>query len=317
VIIGVVVLAAVLIGGGIFGFLTWQEHQRSEAYAAAVTLMDEKRYEEAITAFEALEDYQDSAQMIVRCQHFIAYGAAVELYDAQDYEEALDAFEALGSFEDSEDWCEQCRMGIVFEDASSLFEAGDIAGAREQFVILENRGFSAADGWVEKCDYLLAEALFDAGKRYDAYVAFLALGDYEDAAARAEACKVSAPSTGELWHNGSYPDGGSTIEINCANVTGYYYFKIYSGSTEVATMFINGGGSVAVDLPPGGYTIKEATGADWWGTDDLFGPRGSYSRMIYDDGSDSFYLAWNEIVTITLNVSDGNVGSQNENLESF
>ena len=74
-------------------------------YNDAVALMDNGEYEEAITAFEALDGYKDSSDKIVACEAAITennYNAAVALMDEGEYEEAIAAFEALDGYKDSE-----------------------------------------------------------------------------------------------------------------------------------------------------------------------------------------------------------------------
>jgi tetratricopeptide (TPR) repeat protein len=321
-IIGAAVLAVLIIGGAIFAFATIREGQQNDAYADAILLMNAGDFEQAIAAFEGLGDYKNAQALIGQCEEGIVnrenFAAACALLDAGDYEAALAAFTALGGYKDAAAKAEFCQQNIDFAAAQILFETGDVTGARSVFLALSAAGFEEADGWVNACDYHLADARLAEGGRYDAYEAFTALGGYEDAAAKAESCKLPYPSTGELWHDGAYASGGCAIELNCANASGGHYFKIYSDDKAVATLFINGGESLTCEVVPGYYTIKEATGDAWFGEPDLFGSNGWYTRMTYDDGTDYFSLAWNDIVSITLNTSEnGNVGEEVEELEGF
>ena len=67
-------------------------------YNDALVLMDSGKYEEAVTAFEALDGYKDSSDKIMECK----YNIAVALMDEGEYEEAIAAFEALDGYKDSE-----------------------------------------------------------------------------------------------------------------------------------------------------------------------------------------------------------------------
>ena len=66
-------------------------------YNAAVELMETGEYEEAITAFEALDGYKDSTDKITEC----SYGIAVELMETGNITEAYESLVALGDYKDS------------------------------------------------------------------------------------------------------------------------------------------------------------------------------------------------------------------------
>ncbi len=106
-------------------------------YNAAVELMESGEYEQAITAFEALDGYKDSADKITECN----YGIAVDLMDVGKFNEAISAFEALDGYEDSADKITECNYGIAvelknagrYEEAVSAFrELGSYKDSNEQ-----------------------------------------------------------------------------------------------------------------------------------------------------------------------------------------
>lgn len=73
-------------------------------YSYAISLMDEGKYEEAITEFKAIDGYNDSADKIVECQDEIKnnkYEVAVELMNSGKYKEAITAFAELNGHKDS------------------------------------------------------------------------------------------------------------------------------------------------------------------------------------------------------------------------
>ena len=86
-------------------------------YNEAVKLYEAGKYEEAITAFEALDGYKDSEDKIKLCK----YDQAIKLYEAGKYEEAIAAFEALDGYKDSAEklseirhspeWLKLCSVG--------------------------------------------------------------------------------------------------------------------------------------------------------------------------------------------------------------
>ena len=104
-----------------------------EKYAAAVELYNAGKYEDAITAFTALDGYKDSAAQIEKCETAIKdgkYAAAVELFNAGKYEEAIAAFTVLDGYKDSADYMNSCYIADIFGAEAYLqiksLQAGDI-----------------------------------------------------------------------------------------------------------------------------------------------------------------------------------------------
>ena len=140
------VLACVVIAVAI---LRWKSVADANLeYKQAVEMMEARRYEEAIAAFEALDGFQDSVQKIEDCEAGILelqYEAAVSLVEQKKYSEAMAAFEALEGYKDS---------------AEKLEET------------------------IRMADYAAAEELLAGGETAKAAIAFGKLGDYMDARAR-------------------------------------------------------------------------------------------------------------------------------------
>ena len=136
-------------------------------YNAAAALLEAGQYEEAITAFEALNGYKDSAERIdaaknaiaeeerlareaeLEAENAAAYAKAEELLEAGEYDRAIAAFKALNGYRDS---------------------AERLTAAREAQTEAKN---AAA--------YANAEALLAEGKTYEAALAFYQIKDYRDA----------------------------------------------------------------------------------------------------------------------------------------
>ena len=75
-------------------------------YNDAITLMDAGKYTKAISAFEALDGYKDSATKIAECNTAILdgkYNDAITLMDAGNIVEAYEALVALEGYKDSTD----------------------------------------------------------------------------------------------------------------------------------------------------------------------------------------------------------------------
>ena len=76
----------------------------SNKYNAAMKLYTAGKYDEAITAFEALDDYKDSKTQIEKCKIAIKdekYNAAIRLYNAGNIIEAYEALIAMNGYRDS------------------------------------------------------------------------------------------------------------------------------------------------------------------------------------------------------------------------
>ncbi len=99
--------------------------QPNKKYNAAVKLMQDGRYNEAISAFEAMNGYRDSAAQINETK----YLAAVKVMQNGKYSEAISAFEALNGYKDSAAQIEKAKP-LVLKNAN----VGDIVtfGSYEQ-----------------------------------------------------------------------------------------------------------------------------------------------------------------------------------------
>lgn len=152
---------------------------REQRYTTARELLDQREYAAAMTEFEALGDYRDSQDYLAELQEQqVAYEAAVKLVDQQRYEEAIAAFEALGDYADSR---EQARFHVTYRMAVDL-AAETEAGERT----LLTRILSARTT-IPEDPYITAMLGYDTAAEI-----FRQLGDYEDAAARADRCVYSA-----------------------------------------------------------------------------------------------------------------------------
>lgn len=100
-----ILASAVAVGLTAF-FLVTKVIIPNSSYNKALALYESEQYEEAITAFTALDGYKDSEEQIKRCQTAIQgkkYAAAVALLDDGRFKDAIDAFVKIRGFKDSED----------------------------------------------------------------------------------------------------------------------------------------------------------------------------------------------------------------------
>lgn len=149
------------------------------------------------------------------------------------------------------------------------------------------------------------------------------MADYADAEKRADDCKQPWPSNGVIWQDPHLSSNTKLcFDINQSEDTGIF-IKIYKDGTElVATLFVGGTGSASLWLSGGTYAIKDASGSDWYGSGDAFGPMGSYEIMTFDGGSSLVSLDAGYAYTITVNAEDSSpdadsVGSQDTSYEDF
>ena len=97
-------------------------------YHKAVSMMEAGQYEQAITAFEAMDGYRDSLQQIDACREGIrenAYLDAVALMEQGAYVEAIAAFEAMDGYRDSLQQIALCNEGIKevsYQEALAMME---------------------------------------------------------------------------------------------------------------------------------------------------------------------------------------------------
>ena len=290
---------------------------RTSTYEKAVAMLESGDYQGAYDTFAKLGDYEDSVEQQKLAKQWIDYREARILYDTRDFEAALSAFQNLETFEDAGDYVIACELNIDYRKAVTDFDKGLYESALATFIRLSEEGFQDARPWINKTKYAIADEKYEDGDLYGAYSDFKKLGSYEDSANRMKQCTTPLPSTSVLYKNSAYDSTRSFIAIDCAKVQYPCYFKVYSGTNLVAVLWINGGEKLTIEVPPGNYSIKQATGDDWFGEEILFGDEGFYGVMLFDGDNDYFSLADNYIITITISVSGGNIGSKETDRENF
>ena len=160
-------------------------------YKAAIQLKNDGKYEEAISAFTALESYKDSAVQINACKVEInknKYQYAISLYESGKYEEAINAFKALGSYRDSSEQILNCENAIKenkYQYAISLYETGKYEEAISAFIALGSykdsaTQITACQNAIKENSYQEACDLKKSGKYSEAYAIFSTLTGYKD-----------------------------------------------------------------------------------------------------------------------------------------
>lgn len=88
-------------------------------YNKANSLMNDKKYTDAIAMFVALNGYKDSKEKIEACNTAILdtkYNKAQSLMNAKKYTEAISIFEKLGEYKDTENKIIECKKAIFISE---------------------------------------------------------------------------------------------------------------------------------------------------------------------------------------------------------
>lgn len=147
-------------------------------YLKALYLEENESFEEAASQFETIIDYLDSKEHFEYCNNKSEYEAARELMEAGNYKEALDEFSSLGDFEDSKDQLKEAQ----YQYAIWLQEKDDWNIASEQFNILSKSGYKDSSEQYKESQYQYGIQLINTGDYVAADDIFASLGGYKDSA---------------------------------------------------------------------------------------------------------------------------------------
>ena len=160
----------------------------------------------------------------------------------------------------------------------------------------------------DEAEYERACTLFEEGRYYSARAAFenSGYGDWEE---RAAACVQPMPGTGVISRaeNMASDEMELVFVVNAADESIGRFISVYTEDHVLAAeLFILGSGSAEVGLPGGCYYVKDASGTEWYGADEQFGPDGYYENMVFDEVEGDRYLTVLDagyVWTITINTS--------------
>ncbi len=135
----------------------------------------------------------------------VVYQTGVDLFEKGQYEAAAECFERTADLKNAGEYLSLCRQSLVYQQADALMAGGDYESAQEMYLSLGE--FKDAEMRADWCDTLsnapevnqqlkattgqlsamlnAAQRKFAAGEYLEAYTAFKALGEYEDAASKA------------------------------------------------------------------------------------------------------------------------------------
>ncbi len=156
----------------------------NQHYKQAVSLMEQGQYEEAITAFESLGDYEDSRDQIRKAELEIkeqekadAYRAAEELFLSGQYEEAEKAFQDLGTYQDSESRAEECTA-MRYRQAQALLSEGRYDEAVQAFTELGE--YEDSQTQILEATFQKAKNMISEGRYEEAYNVLLPMKEYSN-----------------------------------------------------------------------------------------------------------------------------------------
>lgn len=136
-----------------------------QKYDAAAALLQDGKYDEAVTAFAALENYSNSPERILEAK----YNKAEDMLESEKYEDAIAGFEALGDYKDSADRISEAK----YRKAMKVMASGAYEEALGQFEAISTYG--EAKTQIEACHYELGMSAleqddFDTAKAQYAFV---------------------------------------------------------------------------------------------------------------------------------------------------
>lgn len=115
-------------------------------YNDALEMLSADEYEEAIAVFEELEDFSNSAEMVIESK----YLKAEYLYENESYTEAVVVYETIADLKDVEQEINEAK----YQEALVIFGNEDYQTALEMFEKISS--YSNTQDYIEKCNYFLA-----------------------------------------------------------------------------------------------------------------------------------------------------------------
>ena len=221
----------------LFAVITDWHDPEFNKYLAAGCLLEDRKYEDAQSAFAALGSYRNAEQMVQESQ----YRRAAQLADANEYDEALIIYNDLknAGYKDSEDcWYNTRYRKAVYQ----LYELGESQEALDSFTCLSKEGYQKADSMISEAQYCLAWDYIESGDYINAYKQLLPLTENVDAVELLSIVKDHIYTSGQdAYRSGDYENAEillmtinpysdseeylSLIKIQKAGSFGIYLYK--------------------------------------------------------------------------------------------
>lgn len=153
----------------VVGILIWNSIRRTR-YSNAVAALNQKNYSEAISLFEDLNGYQDSAERLQESH----YQLGASYLAAGDYGTAKSEFDQAGSYSDAYTQANES----VYQRATAYLKAGNYDEATLDFNSIS--GYRDSETMAQESQYRKAHSLANAGDYNAAYEVFSHITGYRD-----------------------------------------------------------------------------------------------------------------------------------------
>lgn len=192
----IITLIIIVILVGVFlGFSFYQKECYLKKYNNAKTLIEEHKYDSALSLLDDLHEYKDSDKLIEKAENGKLYDEAVAFYNNKEYEKAISDFSKLSDYEDSKELLKDSRYLL----AEEYYNAGKYGKAKKIFVDLD--GYKDSSLYLAKINlqditasknriYQDACAKYNSGDYENALSAFKSILDYEDSDELYNKCKL-------------------------------------------------------------------------------------------------------------------------------
>lgn len=198
--------------------------EEEKKYEAALVLLENGEYDEAITAFGLLGEYSDSAEKVLEAK----YQKADKLLVDGNYDDAELIFTVLGTYSDSAEQVKECKNAR----GSAFLESGELDMAESVF--LETQNFAK----LNEVRYKKAELALVNGDKDRAKELFKNLGSYSDS--HQNYCRLAYEEVEQLVNNGSYEEARLILlgisdypdELQLLKLCNYQKAKQYADSND-------------------------------------------------------------------------------------
>lgn len=166
------------------------------------------------------------------------------------------------------------------DSVPDLVQSGDIEGAKS---VLTALGLDAASETLsDYAQYMEALNLTRQGDYAAARAAYEKLGAFGGADARAKKMEgLESLPENTLLYGAEAENATCELQIKAGRAGDPYCVKVYRTGEEKPAfiLFVPSGGTAAVRLPLGSYSLAYASGSLWYGTEKFFGEQGRYEKL--------------------------------------
>ena len=224
-------------------------------YQAAIHLMNQKKYTDAIHAFRYLADYdyRDSAEKVTECETAAKereYLYGLTLMQTGSYDEAIPIFKRILDYKDAEEKVSECELAILerkYQQGRSLMQDGAYGSAIDTFRALS--GYKDADSKVNECRGADLERTYQSALQYaknrqyeEAITQFSSIRGYKNSEENIKRCQKEIKSR---ERNGNVKDYAICLGIGLIGggityVVEYFLFGLIGVILAILTGILSG-----------------------------------------------------------------------------